>query len=194
MNVDPNGRFFFSLLFTIVVGAVFAATSSVLTQIATTGTVDWSKVGISALFGGIAGALSFTGIRGIVGQFFIQGSLAVLETVSLSAVDGTLSQLTPDQLALTFVLAGALGSIGAKNAAKEFKRVSQIEKSLVKVLKRGFTKDGFAGLKKVWADKSVKYVKEFLKPLIRSSSISTAISTAVNISTYWMQKLYEILN
>ena len=153
MNVDPNGTFIVSLLLTIVVGSVLAASSSILVQWATTGTVNWAQVGISALFGAVAGALSFIGIGGFAGQFLIQGSLAVMETISLAAVDGTLSQLRFDQLFWTFMFSGVIGGIGGRGAAKEFKRVSQMEKSLIDSLKRGYGKNGISGLKQMWTNK-----------------------------------------
>lgn len=189
MNVDPNGTFLFSLLFAIVVGAVFSATASIFGQLATTGTVNWGQVGISALFGAVAGGLSVIGIGGVVGQFLIQGSLAVLETVSISALNGTLEQLTVDEIVTTFIFAGVLGSIGSKGAAREFKRISQIEGSLVKVLKRDFLKSGFEGLKKTWIKKSPKYIKVFIKPFLRSTGTSTAISTGVTIISEWFSML-----
>ena len=194
MNVDPNGTFIVSLLLTIVVGSVLAASSSILVQWATTGTVNWAQVGISALFGAVAGALSFIGIGGFAGQFLIQGSLAVMETISLAAVDGTLSQLRFDQLFWTFMFSGVIGGIGGRGAAKEFKRVSQMEKSLIDSLKRGYGKNGISGLKQMWTNKSTKYVREFVKPLFRSSITSTTISTIINIASYWLQKLYKKLS
>ena len=189
MNVDPNGTFLFSLLIAIVVGAVFSTAASIVGQLATTGTVNWAQVGISALFGAVASGLSVTGIGGIVGQFLIQGSLAALETVSLSAIDGTLGQLSVGEIFTTFVFAGLLGSIGAKGGAQEFKRISQIEGSLVKVLKRDFIKAGIQGFKQTWIEKSSKYIKVFIRPFLRSTGISTAISTGVTVITEWFKKL-----
>lgn len=136
-----------------------------------------------------ASGLSVTGIGGIVGQFLIQGSLAALETVSLSAIDGTLGQLSVGEIFTTFVFAGLLGSIGAKGGAQEFKRISQIEGSLVKVLKRDFIKAGIQGFKQTWIEKSSKYIKVFIRPFLRSTGISTAISTGVTVITEWFKKL-----
>ena len=189
MNVDPNGNFLFSFLLAIIVGAVFSATASIISQVATTGTVDWGQVGISTLFGAVAGGLSVIGVGGIVGQFLIQGSLAVLETVSISALDGTLSQLSVGEVVTTFIFAGVLGSIGAKGAAREFKRVSQIEGSLIKVLTRDFIKGGFKGFKQTWIKKSPKYMNVFIKKFLSSTGISTAVSTGVTVISEWLKKL-----
>ena len=136
INVDPSGRFFLTLLITAVVSAVVSAASSVLVQLATTGRVDWAQVGISALFGAVSGALSFTGIGGIVGQFFIQGVLAVGEMYSIAALHGEAGDINPNQVFFTFLFAGAVGAVGSIGAAKEFKRIGQIEKNVIKYTMR----------------------------------------------------------
>ena len=84
MNEDPTGEFIISLIFAFVVGAAASAATSIVTQLATTGSVSWSQVGISALFGGISGAFALTGIGSTVGQFLIQGFLAVGENIAMA--------------------------------------------------------------------------------------------------------------
>lgn len=85
---------------------------------------------IFALFGVAASGLSVLGIGGVFGQFLIQESLAVLETVSISAIERTLGQLSIDEIFATFIFAGVLGSIGSKGTAREFKQISQIERNV----------------------------------------------------------------
>ena len=68
--------------------------------------------------------------------------------------------------------------IGAKGAAREFKRVLQIEDSLMKVLKRDFAKNGFKGLVKTWKNKSSKYVSEFVIKRIAEQSRGLIGATA----------------
>ena len=183
-NVDPTGHFLISLIVSMVVGAAVSAAASIVTQLATTRTIDWAQLGISALFGAVGGALSFIGIGGAVGQFFIQGSLSLGETVSLAAAGGSLSDMTVGQGVVSFISGGLLGMIGANKAAKEFKRISQIEGDLGKVLKRGFKKEGFSGLVTTWINKSAKYIKDFIKPTIRGDLIASGINTGMNICIY----------
>ena len=142
MNVDPNGRIFLSLLFAALIGAVIAGASSAITQYATTGTVDWGQVGISALFGAVGGMLSFTGIGGVVGQFVIQGALAVGEMYSIAALKGDVSSIGFGQVVATFLFAGTLGAIGSKGAGTEFKRIGQIESSFIKYTMRDVQRYG----------------------------------------------------
>ena len=184
-NIDPTGHFIISLIASIVIGAAVSAIASAVTQYVTTGTVDWAQLGISALFGAVGGALSFIGIGGTVGQFFIQGSLSLGETMSLAAAGGSLSDMTVGEGVVSFIAGGLLGMIGANKAAKEFKRVSQIEGDLGKVLKRGFKNDGFSGLITTWKNKSAKYIKDFIKPTIKGDLIISAFNTMANICIYF---------
>ena len=194
MNVDPEGKFLISLLFTVLIGSTASALASMVGQWLTTGTIDWGQVGISALFGGLGSALSLIGVGGFVGQFLIQGVLGVTEIVALSAVDGSLSTLNVGDIITTFLFSGFMGSINAKGAAKEFKRINQVEQSLLKVLKREFGKGGFNGLKNAWANKAGKYLNIFIIPTLKSGGISLFINIFTNLGSYWIDKIYQKIN
>ena len=188
-NIDPSGHFVASLIISIAIGASLSALSSALGQLMTTREVNWAQVGISALFGAAGGALSFIGIGGVVGQFAMQGALSVGEALSLSAVEGSLNNFSLAEGVLSFLAGGVLGSIGAKNAAKEFGRVSDIEKSLLSVLKRGLRQNGISGLLKTWTGKSSKYVSSFLVPTASTSLKITGFNFALGVMGFWLEKI-----
>ncbi len=178
MLTDETGEFVLTLAIGFAIGAVFSAGASIAMQLAATGSVDWGVVGISALFGGASGLLAATGIGGVFGQFLIQGTLSVGQTLTETAISNTWSQLSIEGILLDFALSGALGMIGAKGANREFKRILQIEKSLVYVLKREYTKTGVNGLVKAWSTKSSKYVKEYIVRRLKDSTVDSFCSIA----------------
>ena len=190
MFFDPTGHLILSLIVVAVTGAVFSAVSSIFVQLVTTQTVNWGQVGISSLFGAISGLLSFTGIGGVAGQFFIQGALSLSESVSLAAADGSLSDFSVGEGLLSFFVGGVLGTIGAGKAAQKFKSVWQMDDSLVGLLKRGFSEEGIAGLIGTWAEKSIKYSKKFLKPTIISEAITTGVNTLLNWASFYLVQLF----
>ena len=181
MYTDETGEFIFTLVIAFAIGATFSAGFSIVSQFITTGSVNWGNVGIAALFGGFGGLLAVTGIGGIWGQFFIQGTLSVGQTLLEAAIYGTWDELTIESIILEFTLSGALGMIGAKGAAREFKRVLQIEDSLMKVLKRDFAKNGLKGLVKTWKNKSSKYVTEFVKKTVKDEFFANVRSSLADI-------------
>ena len=190
MFVDPTGHLILSLIVVAATSAIFSAVSSIFVQLVTTQTINWGQVGISSLFGAIGGLLAFTGIGGIAGQFFIQGALSLGESISLAAVDGSLSGFSVGEGLLSFFVGGAFGTIGAGKAAQKFKSVLQMDESLVGLLKRGFSKEGIAGLIGTWAEKSIKYSKKFLKPTVISEAITTIVNTFLNWASFYLVQLF----
>ena len=190
MNVDPSGHLILSLILAAVIGASFAALGSIFSQLLTTGTVNWAQVGISALFGAVGGLLSFTGVGGIVGQFLIQGALGVGELYSIAALNDTVDSVGIEEVVATFLFAGGMGTIGAKGAAKEFKRIGQIEASFIKYFIRDINRYAKPMLS-TFMKRGSKYLKAFVVPTVKQSLVSGGINTVTNIFDYWMQKLYE---
>ncbi len=109
MYIDPSGEAaFLALLIPVIVGAIIGVimgfACEAMTQLITNGVItDWSRVGLSALFGGISGAL-FSGLGcgiNMLGQIMAKAGYSmatVLATCSaMGAVAGggiaTLSQL-----------------------------------------------------------------------------------------------------
>ena len=189
MEIDPTGEILLSILFSAIIGAAVSAAASIGSQLLTTGEVDWGQVGISAAFGTVGGALSFTGIGGIAGQFAIQGALGVAETYSIAALNGTVSSIGFGEVLGTFVLSGTLGAIGAKGAAKEFKRIGQIEASLIKYVKRDVKRYG-ASLIKTVAKRGGKYAWEFLLPTLSSVAVTSGIISFIDVSFYWGEHVF----
>ncbi len=190
MGYDPYGTFFLSLLIAAVVSAAASALGSIIVQAATTGRVDWAQVGISALFGAVSGALSFTGVGGIVGQFFIQGALAVGEMYSIAALHGEVGDIDPNQVVFTFLFAGAVGAVGSIGAAKEFKRIGQIEKNVIKYTMRDVNRYG-APLVKTFLSRGAKYINQFVLPFTKHAFVSAGISAVANISIHWFNQLWS---
>ena len=190
MYVDPTGRIFLSLLIAGFIGAVAAAIGSIGVQYLTTGEINWSQVGISALFGAVSGILAFTGFGEAIGQFIIQGTLAVGELYSIAAYNGTVDSVGFAEVVATFLFAGALGTIGSGNAAKEFTRIGQIEGSFIKYSLRDIIKGGESIFSTV-LNRGVKYFKDFIKPFITQSFVIMGITAFANIVDYWFQQIYD---
>ncbi len=187
MYVDPDGEAFFTLLIAALVGGAVSGGTTALSQWFTTRSVDWGDVGISALFGAVGGVLGATGIGGFAGQFAMQGALSAGETLSIAASNGAMSSLTPLDVAGSFIIGGFSGAVSA-SSAKTFRSVSQMEKSLGKVLGRA---TGPSSWLKIWANKSYKYRKVFLYPTIKDGLIELGISTGVDVGKYWGGRLIE---
>ena len=159
MFTDESGEVVLTLGVAFLFGALFSAGGSIVSQLSTTGTIEWGKVGLSALFGGIGGMLAVTGFGNVAGQFFLQGAISAAETLVETTVYNSWEDFSIDGLIFDFIVSGTLGTIGAKAAGKDFYRKVQIEKSLLKSLKRGFNKNGIKGLIKTWGQKSGKFMK-----------------------------------
>ena len=187
MFTDESGTILLTLVVGALIGAGLSAISSIVSQLATTHEVEWGQVGISAAFGAVGGALSVTGIGGVVGQFAIQGALSVGELYSLGAVSGDVSSIGVGEVLGTFALSGVLGAIGAKGAAKEFKRVGQIEASFIKYAKRDITRYGDPIIQTI-AERGNKYIKKFIFPTVREEAIANMVSLIPDIASFYFVK------
>lgn len=74
------------------------------------------------------------------------------------------------------------GEIGAKGAAKGFKRIGQIEKSFVKYAKRDISRYGKSIIKTI-SKRGAKYINQFILPTFKNSLITGGISAG--ISCFW---------
>lgn len=95
-----------------------------------------------------------------------------------------------EEVVATFLFAGGMGTIGAKGAAKEFKRIGQIEASFIKYMVRDIKRYAKPMLS-TFMKRGSKYLKAFVVPTIRQSVISTGVNTIVNILDFWMQRAYQ---
>ena len=161
MCVDPEGKFWVTLLIVAGVGAVIAGTISVAMQLVFDHDVNWKDVGIAAVFGAISAVLSFTGIGGVVGQAVLNGLLSVCENLTSAAINQTWDEID-GTIILDFIFSGLMGMFGAKDAAKEFRRFRQMEKSMTTAWAKN---KGWAYAK----SKSRKYIKKFLRPYIKNA-------------------------
>ena len=190
--VDPTGEMVLSLLFSALVGLTAAAVSSIVAQKLTGGEVDWRQVGISALFGAVSSIFSFVGVGRLVGQFLIQGGLGIAEMYSLAALDGSTASIGIEEVLFTFFLSGGLGSIGSKNATKEFKKICDIEKDFLKYTIRDIGRNSTSIISTI-SKRGAKYFDEFIKPFFKQSLVVSGITAIANTADYWIQKLYERL-
>ena len=189
MFTDETGEIIFSIILSALIGAVISAVASIGSQLLTTGEVDWAQVGISAAFGAVGGALSFTGIGGVAGQFAIQGALGVGETYALAGLNGTASSISFGEVVGTFLFSGVLGTVGAKGAATEFRRIGQIERDFLRYSWKNISKKNASILKTV-TKRGRKYMNDFIKPTIFSSLTTGGISAFANVSYFWGQKIW----
>ena len=159
MCVDPEGKFWVTLLIVAGVGAVIAGTTSVVMQLVFDHDVNWKDVGIAAVFGAISAVLSFTGIGGVAGQAVLNGLLSVCENLTSAAINQTWDEID-GTIILDFLFSGLMGMVGAKDAAKDFRRFRQMEKSMTTAWSKN---KGWAYAK----SKSRKYIKKFVRPYIK---------------------------
>lgn len=173
MFTDESGEAWIAILISAVLGAVFSGATVALEQ-SRYHSIDWLDVGVAAAFGAVSGAFAVTGIWGTIGQFFIQGGLAVCQTLTETAIDNSWSEFSIWSLTLDFFVSGAMGSIGAKSSKIEFRRFWQIERSLIQSLKRGAKKSGIKGIVFAIKSKSGKYLsttKDLIKDTIEKNII-----------------------
>lgn len=190
MNVDPTGEWVLSLFLAAFIGSGVSFATSLAVQYFTTGTINWGQAGISALFGAFSGAFALTGLGGALGQFFIQGALSAGETISIAALDGQLNLSIMAPVVGSFLFGGMLGAISANGAAKEFKRILQIERSFIHLSVRDIRKGlPFFG---TILKRAKKYIKVFLIPTAKSGATTFGVTSTANILNYWLQQLYDL--
>lgn len=78
METDPEGTFIFAILFGFVIGALISGAVEVDKQLKENGgdwsKLDWGQVGMSALGGGVAGAVSAIPLFGFCGSLVFGGA------------------------------------------------------------------------------------------------------------------------
>jgi len=122
-----------------VIGAVVSSASSIITQKALTGSVNWKSVGVAAVSGLVSGAVAASPI-GIGGQIAIGGALGGVSYIADSYVNQKSMYLGEAGLSIMMGMAsGAIGGPGAnkgmvlsdtiefvgKTAAREARRQNQ---------------------------------------------------------------------
>jgi len=114
MRVDPNGTSFTAFLLGLAAAFVFGAAISggieIGKQVVTTGGVySWGQVGLQAIGGGVAAAISYaipipgSGFLSYLGTFAVAGASAVAAGLITGTVDSWQSALS------TFVIGGTIG-------------------------------------------------------------------------------------
>lgn len=131
---DETGHFW-HIAIGAAIGAGISAATTISMQLATTGSVNWKSVGISALAGAASGALTATGI-GAFGQLIGGTLISTAAYVADCKVNG--SKIKKNELVATIslsVFSGALGGKGANsngaitNTAKLAKKTIDREKN-----------------------------------------------------------------
>ena len=180
MCVDPEGKFWVTLLIVAGVGAVLAGTTSVFMQLVFDHDVNWKDVGIAAVFGAISAVLSFTGIGGVAGQAVLNGLLSVCENLTSAAINQTWDEID-GTIILDFIFSGLMGMVGAKDAAKDFRRFRQMEKSMTTAWSKN---KGWAYAK----SKSRKYIKKFVRPYIHDTVELKAVDAGYGVIKGFIDK------
>ena len=83
------------------------------------------------------------------------------------------------------------GEIGAKGAAKGFKRIGQIESAFLKYAKRDITKYG-KSIINTFGKRGSKYISEFILPTVKDEVFSKTSSLIMDTSYYWGNKIFAI--
>ena len=180
MCVDPEGKFWVTLLIVAGVGAVLAGTTSVFMQLVFDHDVNWKDVGIAAVFGAISAVLSFTGIGGVAGQAVLNGLLSVCENLTSAAINQTWDEID-GTIILDFIFSGLMGMVGAKDAAKDFRRFRQMEKSMTTAWSKN---KGWVYAK----SKSRKYIKKFVRPYIHDTVELKAVDAGYGVIKGFIDK------
>ena len=112
MRVDNSGEFWISALL-IGAGATANALSSIASQALINNTVNWGEVGISAVAGGLSGAVSSTGM-GVWGSRIINSVISGTEYLMTQAIKGEKSDNM--ELAISALLGGIFAGEGINSS------------------------------------------------------------------------------
>ena len=116
MRVDYTGEFWLELGIMAIgglIGGTISTISSITSQLATTGDVDWVSVGISAASGFVSGAIGASPL-GRIGQTIAGGIIGGLSYVADAYAHG--EDITLDGLAFAVVIESACSFLGGDGA------------------------------------------------------------------------------
>ena len=117
MNVDPTGHAFLVFLIAALIGFTISYASSVVSQLATSGSVNWTTAAIDGVFGAVSGALAMVPGLGVVATGLINAGLTAVNSFITTGIenDWQFSGWDFVTIAASAVLSGVASGI-ARNA------------------------------------------------------------------------------
>ena len=117
MNVDPTGHAFLVFLIAALIGFTISYASSVVSQLATSGSVNWTTAAIDGVFGAVSGALAMVPGLGVIATGLINAGLTAVNSFITTGIenDWQFSGWDFVTIAASAVLSGVVSGI-ARNA------------------------------------------------------------------------------
>ena len=162
---DPNGRFWITAGIMAVgglIGAAINTVSSIATQQALTGTVNWKSVGIAAASGFVSGAIAASPL-GLTGQVIAGGVIGGLSYAADCYVNNKAMKL--DEAIFAVGMGAASGRIGGSGANEKM-----VLSNAIKSTKQTIVRENRRA--------NQKYAQKVIETTIRSRN-NTLASTAV---------------
>lgn len=170
-----------------LIGAAVSAVSSVVTQKALTGEVNWKSVGVSAVTGFVSGAVAASPL-GLAGQMIAGGIIGGSSYVADCYVNNRAMRLDEGLLSIGMgVVSGRIGGAGANEGKIITNTIESAKKTISKEIRRSVTNPSYA--KK--AISSAKFVKS---SIISSAAINSSVRFAAGcgiangVVTYYHKK------
>ena len=117
MNVDPTGHAFLVFLIAALIGFTISYASSVVSQLATSGSVNWTTAAIDGVFGAVSGALAMVPGLGVIATGLINAGLTAVNSFITTGIenDWQFSGWDFVTIAASAVLSGVVSGV-ARNA------------------------------------------------------------------------------
>ena len=191
---NPTGRAddcgeFWHIVVGAAVGAVLSGASSIISDLVSGEEVDWKSAGISALSGGISGALACTGI-GFGASVAINTALSSGESILTQGMKNGFKNINYGEVLLDGAIGGITAAIGGKG--KGTKHLNNLGKQTVKRTTNAFTHKGAKAAAKeagkaftYYAKNTVNFYSKFVKKdlpanVFKSTIIDPSISVLKN--------------
>ena len=87
MNVDPTGHAFLVFLIAALIGFTISYASSVVSQLATSGSVNWTTAAIDGVFGAVSGALAMVPGLGVIATGLINAGLTAVNSFITTGIE-----------------------------------------------------------------------------------------------------------
>lgn len=198
MNVDPSGHFIFSLL-AVVIGAAIGTTISAATNIVSQGiqngwgNINWGEVALSAVIGGIGGAIGATGI-GLGGQILISAGLSAAQSMGTDIINGNpINWNSAFDSALLGAISGLLGGGGAQSSksmtstlfkAMPFKSSNVVKNTISKFFIGGVSLKGVQGTMNLFLKSAtVSFTKALKNTAIKNVLIGSWITILTTVGS-----------
>lgn len=184
-RVDPTGEFWITVGIMAMgglIGAAVGAVSSIITQKALTGTVNWKSVGVAAATGLVSGAIAASPL-GVVGQAIAGGVIGGLSYAADCYVNDEAIELD-DAVASVFIgtVFGYLGGPGANEGQVLTNTIRSAKETVAREVRRANQR---------YAQKVILSTMTYRNNILRSAALKGGVGFATsNITTDMSTKMF----